>query len=219
MNWLVLITATLALSLSSCAGEIKYTPPGNIPSTDNSIIIDMGKDEIWKMIVPRLGKSFFVINNLDKESGIINVSYSGDPEKYVDCGNIHSYVMNGSGERTYDFPASKAHQVYEVMDMEKGGVLYLLDRKMNLDGRVNIIFEEISRNRCRITINTKYVVTKGTSIKRFNSHYSTSESDSISFTTNNESKFPPAGAHSGTICHPNGELEKEIISLLSGSRE
>lgn len=107
-----------------CAGKVNYMPPGGIPFSSNTAVVQKSKSDLWKQIVPMLGKQFFVINNLDKESGIINVSYSGNPESYVDCGILDSFVQNARGERHYNFPAAKAHQVYEVMDMDSGGHLF-----------------------------------------------------------------------------------------------
>ena len=105
------------LFLAGCAGKLDYVRPSTAPgSANNTKIIDKPREAVWNSSVPELGKQFFVINNLDKSSGLINVSYNGDPEKYIDCGRVTSYVKNARGERTYDFPASKANQQYEVMN-------------------------------------------------------------------------------------------------------
>lgn len=200
--------------LAACAGKAQYFPPMGPPSSQNSIIIDMSKDKFWKEIIPALGKSFFVINNLDKDSGIINVSYSGDPEKYVDCGRIYSYVKNARGERTYNFPASRADQTYEVLNMEHGGGLFFIDRRMNLEGRINIIIEEISPKTCQITVNTKYVLTKSSTIRNVQGA-SSNNSDTISFISGQQAKFAGGGSYSGTLCQPNGNLEQEILSILT----
>ena len=197
--------------ITGCAGKLQYMPPTESPSLQNSITINTGKNELWKTIAPALGKSFFVINNLDKDSGIINVSYSGDPEKYIDCGRINSYVKNARGERTYDFPASKANQYYEVMDLEHGAGLLFIDRRMNLEGRINIIVEEISSDTIKITINTKYVLTKSIT-QRNTQGGQRSLSDTISFVSGQKSEFPNPNAR--TICQPNGTLENEILYIL-----
>ena len=74
------IIAVLILTiLAGCAGKFEYTRPTSLPTLNNSVVINKSKDEVWKQIIPMLGKQFFVINNLDKDSGIINISYSGDP--------------------------------------------------------------------------------------------------------------------------------------------
>ena len=46
------------------------------------------------------------------------------------------------GERTYDFPRARAQQIYEVM---YSGRLFYIERKISLEGRVNLVFEDISQ--------------------------------------------------------------------------
>lgn len=202
---------------TGCAGKFDYYPPQSLAPLNNSLTIGKSKNEVWKTIVPALGKHFFVINNLDKESGLINISYSGDPGKYIDCGQINSYVKNARGERTYNFPASSAHQTYEVMDMKQSGELFWIDRKMNLEGRMNIIIEEIEPNNCLITANTKYILTKSSNIRN-TQEASQSFSDSISFNSGQGSTFPGNASFSGTVCNATGTFEKEVLSILINSK-
>lgn len=213
MKKLIFTLLLSVLLLSGCAGRQEYRPPNSLTPFNNSVEIDKSKDEIWKIIVPALGKNFFVINNLDKESGIINISYSGDPEKYVDCGYIESYVKNARGERTYYFPASKANQTYEIMDMNQSGGLFFIDRRMNLEGRMNLIVEEIEPSKTLVTANTKYVLTKSGTVRNVQ-NASSSFSDTISFNSNQSARFPASGSHPGTLCQANGRFEQEILALL-----
>ena len=153
-----------------------------------------------------MGSTFFVKNNLDKESGFINVSYTGNPERYINCGTINSYVKNARGERNYIFPASTAYKEYESMI---NGNLLFYKRKMNLDGRANIIVQEISATQSLVSVNTKYVVTKDIEIydtQNRNHHMN----DTISFITNGSGTF----TNGGTICYPTGQFEREITSAI-----
>jgi len=201
------IALIAVFTFSACAGQQKYTPPLTSYKLNNSIIVAKSKDEVWKTIVPNLGKSFFVINNLDKESGIINVSYSGDPENYVDCGRIYSYVSNARGQRTYDFPASRGNQQYEIMDQ---GNYFRCDRKMDCQGRINIIVEESSSNQTQISVNTKYVLTRSVTLSAPGMRYQDQKSDSISLTSGQEARF-----QNDLLCKANGRLEDEVIAILS----
>ena len=79
---------------SGCSGRLDYMRPQPRIYAPNTVTIDLSKDALWAKMIPALGKEFFVINNLDKASGLINISYSGDPERYVDCGIITSQVSN-----------------------------------------------------------------------------------------------------------------------------
>lgn len=213
MKRLALIGLLAIGALSGCAGKVDYVRPTVQPSTSmNSKIIDKPMATVWKAALPELGKQFFVINNLDKSSGLINVSYTGDPEKYVDCGRITSYVMNARGKRTYDFPGARAQQSYEVMEPANG--LFVIERKMSLDGRVNLVFEEVTPNQTRVTANTRYVVQRDLSIRNAASNFPQARSDTISFNSGAGASFPFSSDGKATECVPTGELEREILQVI-----
>lgn len=202
----VFLASIFLFFIVACAGKTTYILPTQPYKTQNSVTINKPIADVWKQIVPALGSSFFVINNLDKESGFINISYSGDPEKYVDCGIIDSYVKNARGERTYRFPASSAYKEYE--SFENGQNLLFIRRKMNLEGRINIIVQELSETSTIVTVNIKYILTKDISLSNPMGQ-SNHMSDSISFNTNGSASFPQQ-----TTCFGTGALEKEVLHVL-----
>jgi hypothetical protein len=205
----------LSTFVVSCAGKLDYIRPTTQPVLSSNVaIISKPRDAVWNASVPELGKQFFVINNLDKSSGFINVSYTGDPEKYIDCGRVTSYVKNAQGERTYDFPAAKAQQSYEVMNPSVG--LFFIERKMSLDGRVNLIFEEVGPNQTKVTANIRYIVQRQLTIRNAANNVPQSRSDSVSFNSNGSASFPAASAsdNRATECVATGELEREILSAI-----
>lgn len=205
------ICAAVGLAtLTGCAGKIDYVRPSTPIATNNSKIVNKSKDEVWNSAVPALGKQFFVINNLDKSSGLINVSYSGDPEKYVDCGSVSSYVKNARGERTYAFPAASKAQTYEVM---QGGLLYQVSRKMEVEGRVNLIFEDTGDNKTKVTANTRYLVKRDITSTQHGGPTGRS-SDSISFNSGSSSAFPATADGRATECVSTGALEAAILSAV-----
>jgi hypothetical protein len=174
---------------------------------ENSLTVEASKDNVWDSLIPRLGREFYVINNLDKDSGLINVSYSGDPREFVDCGRIRSYVQNARGERTYDFAAASPNETYEIM--ENG--LYFVNRKMSLEGRVNIIVQATAPQKTLVTANTRYVMTKSVQIEGAAGGYK-SLSDTISFNSGGRATFPGAGQ--STTCVATGKLERDILKLV-----
>ena len=208
MKKAILVSTLSILFLSGCVGKMDYVRPETSVPVTNEIVVDRPIDEVWKNAVPALGKKFFVINNIDKSSGLINVSYTGDPERYIDCGRITSYVKNARGERNYDFPAAKSHQVYETMDR---GILRFIDRKMELDGRVNLIFEELGATSTRITANVKYIVTKRARVERAGNGAIRVYDDTVSFNSNGSAEFPHSGKNP-TTCVPTGRFERDILS-------
>jgi hypothetical protein len=196
--------------LSGCAGKFEYTPPTKQEKPiENSKIINKPKDIVWNNAIAQLGKQFFVINNMDKSSGFMNISFSADPEQYIDCGNISSYVKNARGERTYNFPASKASQTYEIFEMEPTAILLRIERKMSMEGRINLVFEEIGKNQTRVTSNIKYIVTKEGQSRPMNGAYPQNFKDTVSFNTNQIGVFPAP-----TKCISTGKLEKEILDAI-----
>lgn len=211
MNNLVVGTGVVvaAFLLTACAGKVDYVRPNIQATASNTKVIDKPRDAVWKAAVPELGKRFFVINNIDQSSGLINVSYSGDPEKYVDCGRISSYVKNARGERTYNFAAAKAQQSYEVMSTG----LFFIDRRMSLDGRVNLIFEEVSPTQTRVTASTKYIVKRDQTVRDVEGR-SRSGSDSVSFNSGGAAAFPAAADGRAAECAATGAMERDILAVI-----
>jgi hypothetical protein len=203
-------TAIAVLALVGCAGKVDYIRPSAqaIPG-QNTKLISKSRDAVWAAAVPELGKRFFVINNLDKSSGLINVSYSGDPERFIDCGRITSFVKNARGERTYNFPGASAQQTYEVMN-NRG--LFFIDRRMDLEGRVNLIFEEVGPNETRVTASTRYIVKRSATVRDVQGH-SANVDHSITFNSGGAAQFP-GGADGATECAATGALEREILSVI-----
>jgi hypothetical protein len=173
--------------------------------------VDKPLDTVWKELVPALGSRFFVINNLDKESGLINVSYSGNPESYVDCGQIESWVDGVRGKRTYSMPGASS-QSYEFKGTD--GKLYLGERKMSLDGRMNLILESLSPTQTRITVNTRYVVSRNLQARRVDLGMPNSTADSIAFNAGQGAEFPRRGAAKPLACQPTGKLETDVLDLV-----
>lgn len=208
----VLIAATLA----GCATKVDYRPPSLAAAPSNSKVVDKPIDEVWTKAVPAIGKQFFVINNLDKSSGLMNLSYSGSPEQYVDCGHLNLQDQKASGVQTQSFPASAADREYW---MSSGVTTFRVKRKMTLEGRMNLIFESLGKSQTRITANTKYVVTRdvqatdGANVYKF-------PTDTIGFNTGGAASFPAAekAAHQyvqPTIeCRPTGALERSVLELI-----
>ena len=82
-----------------------------------------------------------------------------------------------------------------------------------MDGRMNIIIEELGKNSTQITVNTRYILTKNTTVYDIHKRSQTIN-DTISFNSGQQSMFPNYGQQ-GTLCQCNGKFEKEILSLLS----
>lgn len=204
MNVMVTMTKIVILYTSCCllsgciASRYAYSKPTD-RSYVNNMVVKQPFDILWKKTIAALGESFFVINNISKESGFINVSYSGDPEKYVDCGSVFSYVKNLAGERTYDFPISRTYIRYEILSDN----LYVIDSRSSLEGRINVLLTAINKNETMVKVNIRYIA----SVTWTSGDWK--DSSSLTFDSGGKSE-------DGKIaCLPTGELEKEILESIS----
>lgn len=208
-----LLVVTLSLFVAGCAGKLDYTrPTAQVAPSSNVKTVDRPREAVWNASVPELGRQFFVINNLDKSSGLMNISYTGDPERYIDCGRITSYVKNARGERTYNFAGAKAQQSYEVMNPSVG--LFQFDRRMNLEGRVNLIFEETGPTTTRVTANTRYVVTRTQIVQSTANNIPQTKTDTVLFNSGAGASFPMNSLGQAAECVSTGALEREILSVI-----
>jgi len=204
--------AVAILCLTACAGKVTYQDPLNRGKNQYFVIIDKARDTVWNSSIPELGKKIFVINTIDKSSGLINLSYSGNPEDFIDCGRIISEVSNLAGDRTYSFAASNAYQNYEVM--QPSG-LYFVQRKIALEGRVNLVYEEQGPAKTKVTANTRYVVKRNIQIQKAGANtFPQTIDDSISFNTGGGASFPADRSGRFSSCVPTGSLETEILSMI-----
>ena len=144
-----LSSLVMTVLLSSCAVEKekltenigKYVPP-NIDNTNfkSSTISNKNFDETWNSLIDFVNDSFLKIENLEKDSGLLTLSFGAkEAEKFIDCGDFE-YTLFFTGE---DFKGS-------YIDYAKSGLLAVLEAKMNIN------IEKIDNESTKISINTNY---------------------------------------------------------------
>jgi len=144
-----LLSLVITILLSSCAVEKekltenvgKYVPP-NIDDTNfkNSVITNKNFDETWTSVIDFVNDSFFKIENIEKDSGLLTLSFgSQEAEKFIDCGYFE-YTLFFTGE---EFKGS-------YIDYAKSGLLGVLEAKMNIN------IGKIDNESTKISINTNY---------------------------------------------------------------
>ena len=144
-----LSSLVMTVLLSSCAVEKekltenigKYVPP-NIDDTNfkNSTISNKNFDETWNSLLDFVNDSFFKIENLEKDSGLLTLSFGAkEAEKFIDCGDFE-YTLFFTGE---EFKGS-------YIDYAKSGLLAVLEAKMNIN------IQKIDNKSSKISINTNY---------------------------------------------------------------
>ena len=139
----------MTILLSSCAVEKekltenigKYVPP-KIDDTNfkSSLITNKNFDETWTSVIDFVNDSFFKIENIEKDFGLLTLSFgSKEAEKFIDCGDFE-YTLFFTGE---EFKGS-------YIDYAKSGLLAVLEAKMNIN------IEKIDNESTKISINTNY---------------------------------------------------------------
>ena len=177
-------------------GKISYYEAKGIKNTDNSIFLKESKDKVWVKLIDGIGKSFFVINNIEKDSGLINISYGDDPCRFISCGTLNSYVLDVQGKRNYKFPACI-------------GNLFIIRRWITLDSRASIIVQK-RNNGTLVKVNAKYVVIKNAKIYDPSYRLIRTELSNIKFNSNGGESFP-----NGLKCYANGQFEKMILDIVN----
>ena len=75
----------------------KYVPP-NIEDNNfkNSIITNKNFDETWTSVIDFVNDSFFKIEKLEKDSGLITLAFgSKETENFIDCGDFEYTLFTG----------------------------------------------------------------------------------------------------------------------------
>lgn len=203
------LVALIAVAvLAGCSGTVSITKPDPPQWTENSKLVDGPRDAVWNAAIPALGKQFFVINTLDKSSGLVNLSYTGDPTQVIDCGQYSSTLDDPQGLRTYKFQGASARQEYDIR-------YYHVTAEVNLEGRTNVVFEDAGPNRTRVTASTRYVVTRHQRLRFGDPKYEPLDrTDTISFDTGGQSTFPASYDGQAMDCAARGTLEHDILTAI-----
>ena len=206
------------VALTGCASSsMRYTPPAQ-HSVQTSKAIPTPFEHFWDRYVEELSKSFFVINNIEKESRIVNVSFTADrPGDYVDCGRTHRTSKHpASGTRTWDYTTADSSSF--AVGIEGTNFEAHVDRSASLDGRVNI-FMAPEGDGTNLSVNARYVWTVVVKSQTpYVQGYSTgvhvgSDTARVSFTsTQTGTQSSPQGS---VTCVSTGRLEQQLLNLVA----
>lgn len=221
--------AVTAFLMTGCAtttpSTFQYSEPEAVHSITNEIIVSEDFDTVWNRMVKELSDSFFVINNIDRESRLINLSFSSDdPTDYIDC---------GSTERTFDFKGKSQTYKYAVAGNNQYKLLRTWNPPVNqplvaeirrdsqLDGRINLYVAPVDDSSTEMTVNVRYAYSVNVSgtITRYSAfgdpasaeNLRTETTDGPSFNTGQTSTVQ--WEDGPVTCRAKGTLEKRILSL------
>lgn len=224
---------SLAYSATACAtpgtSTYRYHDPVAGELIKNELVVKQPFSDTWDTLVGELAKSFFAINNVEKASRIINVSFGTDkPEAYVDYGVAERTFEYGEENSTYKYPiaGSSFYKFAEAWgSLNHLPAVSSVSRKTSLEGRINI-YVAPKDNDTTVTVNARYVLTARVSRQRevMNGYGSViqrqdvpEKQTSISFNTGQ-----PGSADWGTPsfkanikCRSTGLLESEILKMVA----
>ncbi|KAA0995431.1 hypothetical protein FQ192_10320 [Pseudomonas sp. ANT_J12] len=196
--------AALCLLASGCAtSSIDYKPPTQSRIT-NTKVVNKPFDQVWDDLVRQLSSDFFVINNIDKNSRLINLSFSTQkPSEYVDCGVTSRRFENARGENSYVYKTADS-SVFSLTN--KQGNAFNATRNTKLNGRVNIYVAPAATG-TSVAVNTKYVVDVAFVATSFDGQPGGREDLSFDFSTKQ-------GFSSEQVtCYATGALESRILEM------
>jgi hypothetical protein len=231
--WVRLIAIALSAAVAAgCAtpgtSNIGYLPPENPTKMSNEVVVDKPFESVWDALVRDLAKSFYVINNIEKQSRLINVSFSTDaPETYVDCGTTTRTYARGDENQTYKYNVASSF-TYKVAartgNLNQFPVTRNISRRTVLEGRANIYVAPEGQG-TRVSVNARYILSVntqgvytvenvyGTPIERgalpqrtFTATFNTNQPTTVDWGT--------PGQPMQVTCHSRGRLEHDILQLV-----
>ena len=177
-----------------------------------------------------MAKSFFVINNIDKESRIINLSYSSNrPQDYVDCGRTKRTFTDGKITENYEYGITDNQVTFKMspdhQEDPRFSQVGTIIRNASVDGRANVyvapdnsgtIVSVNAKSIVKVTTNGE-VVTKnlvGTIMARRALPSGVTEVTSVTKGATQNTVLSGTTAENIT-CYSTGRLEKDILDLAN----
>lgn len=218
--------------LAGCATQGKSTSQysdGTKSKIINEATIDGTYSAVWDALIRDLAKSFYVINNLDKESRIINVSFSStDADEYVDCGRTQRTFAEGNKVDHYDYGVAgkSTFKVAAVRQEHPAFATYaVFTREPTLEGRANIYIAPVAGDpgKTIISVNARYILNIRVKGEAFARHISGNvqsrgrvpeENFTYTFNTGG-SASKDAGSGVTVTCFSKGKLETEVLGFLA----
>jgi hypothetical protein len=220
----------MTLLVSGCATlgvqSVDHTPLSLIP-VKNEKTINLKFDEVWGDLVGDFSKTSYVINNIDKQSGLINVSFrfTKGISNYVDCGTSNRQFSLGKIQQNINFKTADGISYFrnaEQQQREPNTIYYEMFVIPLLEGKANILVVP-SGEGTKVSVNARYTWSMRGEydtymyMPLYKSHnimnppgrrQVTSMLPEVSFNT---SQF---GEEGGLKCASTGKFETDILGLL-----
>lgn len=193
MRSVVLIGCLVALA--GCAtSEFDYQGPRGNPPTSQSLVLEKPFDETWDQLVDHVSKTFFSIDNFEKDSGLMIVNFSTQASrKYVECG-----TLNAKWTANYQ-PQSFSGDYARYLGTYMGATV---------NGRANITLLPEGADKTRVSIAARYVLSSPASPSRPGTTWS------FSTTTMDAQQVSTPKGWQTRVCRATGKFEKDLLKTF-----
>lgn len=201
-----MVMLSAAFLVGGCATSTdSYMPPPERGDIQNSKVVPQPFDHVWDQLVRKLSSDFFVINNIDKNSRLINLSFSAQrPSEYVDCGNTTRSFTNAQGTRNYSYNTADS-AIFAYANPQ--GQVFNVNRRTRLEGRTNIYVAPEGVGTL-VTVNTKYVLNLDMEAFTLDGRPAGRQN----YVADVSTKTP--GGFDQVKCRARGVIEERILSLV-----
>ena len=206
-----------SLMLMGCAAktDIQYSPPSQNEGK-NSRVYSHNVEQVWDAAIKAVGEQFFVLDNIERDSKIITLSFSSqDPNSFVDCGKFtvtNSGGMSGKGVTSYYGAQSRA----EFLVADDTPHPKPSSRTTSLSGKSNILVSSEGTTKTKVSVMTRYVLDVSFEGVRYipvgfsGFNQSVRDSDVVSFNCGETGRSNKGSAQ----CVSRFTLEKNILDAI-----
>ena len=150
------IVVFIMLFIASASASGVYKPPmKNNSENQFSKIINKPFDEVWDRLISYSAGTFFGIENFEKESGLLTLSFgASNPEEYITGGYWKVDIKVLAQKRNFEGDYVKYLSSYN---------------KGQLIGKMNIVVVKIDSAKTKVVVNARYIFSDDTTTWSFNS--------------------------------------------------
>lgn len=204
-----------------------YIPPST-PKFTAEKHIEKSNNDVWDLIVENIAKSYFSINNIDKESRIINIDFSHDkPNEFMSCGKTVRVYNDGKTNEVVEYGVADKVATFKVATKQQPHPsirqYYQIVRIVpKITGRVNIYVAPEGKG-TKVTVNAKMVALARVQAEVISQHaYGNivqtdivpgSESELIAVTKGPYNNPVDDPIVKSIVCYSTGNLEQAILDL------
>jgi hypothetical protein len=194
------VGAPAAETAAAPAPRFTYVPPLQSPGEGVALAVEGSPEAVRQRLIARAAQPPFQPGPTDPSGTFVIATFSGDPERFVNCGYLIGYVQ-GAASPPQAYPAARANL---TVPRGEGATA---ERQLQLDARITVRLTP-EAGITLISTEALYVISKPVDTLGGTPR----PAETVSFASDRRGTLAD-----GTVCQPNGMLEREILrDLLPG---